>query len=265
MRRFQLLTRSNLPDINSSPPYFRHLGIILDEQLIAFPRLMTTIGDSGRITGSFTQDEVDFLVGILRAGTLPVPLEKIPLSESQVDPSQTQRQWAVTAMGVTLGVLLVSWLMILLRGGVIGVGGALASLLQVLFTASALELIRATVTLPVVIAAATVCLVNVVGVVLVCASIRRARLAEDCHPGVVRRGTFRCFVPAVIVLACVWSVGTAAYVLGTFPIRSVGIPLVIGSTVALVALCTCMVAPWVLWNQEPAHDIGQGEWRGERV
>ena len=38
-------------------------------RLISFPRLITTISDSGRITGNFTQDEVSFLVGILRAAS----------------------------------------------------------------------------------------------------------------------------------------------------------------------------------------------------
>ena len=82
--KFQLLTSSNLPDMDSTPPFYRHLGIILDERLISFPRLITTISDSGRITGNFTQDEVNFLVGILRAGKLPATLTKEPISENQI-------------------------------------------------------------------------------------------------------------------------------------------------------------------------------------
>ena len=82
--KFQLLTSSNLPDTDSTPPFYRHLGIILDERLISFPRLITTISDSGRITGNFTQDEVTFLVGILRAGKLPATLKKEPISENHI-------------------------------------------------------------------------------------------------------------------------------------------------------------------------------------
>ena len=82
--KFQLLTSSNLPDTDSTPPFYRHLGIILDERLISFPRLITTISDSGRITGNFTQDEVNFLVGILRAGKLPATLKKVPISENHI-------------------------------------------------------------------------------------------------------------------------------------------------------------------------------------
>ena len=60
------------------------MGIILDDRIISFPRLITTISDSGRITGNFTQDEVSFLVGILRAGKLPATLTKEPISENQI-------------------------------------------------------------------------------------------------------------------------------------------------------------------------------------
>ena len=57
---------------------------MLDERLLSFPRLITTISDSGRITGNFTKEEVDFLVGILRAGRLPATLNKEPISENQI-------------------------------------------------------------------------------------------------------------------------------------------------------------------------------------
>ncbi len=65
-RLFGVLTSENRPDENVTPPFYRHLGIMLDERLLSFPRLITTITDSGRITGDFTKEEVDFLVGILR-------------------------------------------------------------------------------------------------------------------------------------------------------------------------------------------------------
>ena len=57
------------------------MGIILDERLLSFPRLITTISDSGRITGDFTKEEVDFLVRILRSGKLPAKLRKESLKQ----------------------------------------------------------------------------------------------------------------------------------------------------------------------------------------
>ena len=70
--------------MDAQPPFYRHLAIMLDERLLSFPRLITTISESGRITGDFTEEEVDFLVGILRAGRLPATLKKEPISENQI-------------------------------------------------------------------------------------------------------------------------------------------------------------------------------------
>ncbi len=82
--KFRLLTSENLPDTDATPPFYRHLGIMLDGRLLSFPRLITTISDSGRITGNFKKEEVDFLVGILRAGRLPATLNPTPISENQI-------------------------------------------------------------------------------------------------------------------------------------------------------------------------------------
>ncbi len=81
---FGELTTQQPPRHGCQPPFYRHLAIMLDERLLSFPRLITTISDSGRITGDFTTEEVDFLVGILRAGRLPATLKKEPISENQI-------------------------------------------------------------------------------------------------------------------------------------------------------------------------------------
>ena len=78
VQKFRYLTSENLPSTDSTPAFYRHLGIILDERLLTFPRILTTISDNGQITGNFTQEEVDFLVGILRSGRLPATLQKVP-------------------------------------------------------------------------------------------------------------------------------------------------------------------------------------------
>jgi SecD/SecF fusion protein len=84
VQKFRYLTSENLPSTDSTPAFYRHLGIILDERLLTFPRILTTISDNGQITGNFTQEEVDFLVGILRSGRLPATLQKVPISENQI-------------------------------------------------------------------------------------------------------------------------------------------------------------------------------------
>lgn len=72
---FEGLTAMNLPDEVQN--FSRKLGIILDGQLHSAPAIRSTIGAHGEITGNFTQQEVDNLVAVLNAGTLPVPIRKV--------------------------------------------------------------------------------------------------------------------------------------------------------------------------------------------
>jgi SecD/SecF fusion protein len=78
------LTSNNLPDRPSNT--YRRLGIVLDGELISAPRLMSTIGRDGQITGNFTEAEVDHIVDVLRAGRLPVLLKRQPVSEEWIAP-----------------------------------------------------------------------------------------------------------------------------------------------------------------------------------
>jgi len=68
------LTGKNMPDEASG--FSRHLGIILDSYLQSAPAIRSTIFDRGEITGSFTRQEVQDMVDILNAGSLPAPLKK---------------------------------------------------------------------------------------------------------------------------------------------------------------------------------------------
>ncbi|MCH8921529.1 MAG: hypothetical protein IIA67_00095 [Planctomycetes bacterium] len=78
------LTSSNLPDEETFRQ--RRLGIILDNRLITAPNLISTITDRGQITGRFAEDDIDFLVAVMRAGRLPVALQQPPLNERIVEP-----------------------------------------------------------------------------------------------------------------------------------------------------------------------------------
>ena len=71
---FGELTGSHLPDKLTDFTY--KLGIILDGQLYSAPSIKSTITDRGEITGSFTPQEVQELVNVLNAGSLPVALSQ---------------------------------------------------------------------------------------------------------------------------------------------------------------------------------------------
>ena len=76
------LTGDNLPDEQRNQ--YSLLGIMLDGTLLSAPRVMSTITDSGQITGQFTVEEVNFLVDILQAGSLKAALKKVPIAQNTI-------------------------------------------------------------------------------------------------------------------------------------------------------------------------------------
>jgi SecD/SecF fusion protein len=62
----------------------RKLAIIFDDELLSAPVIQSKISDNGQITGNFSQEEVDFIVGILKSGSMPVVMQKNPVSENQI-------------------------------------------------------------------------------------------------------------------------------------------------------------------------------------
>lgn len=82
---FARLTGDNLPDKTQN--FTSKLGIILDGQLYSAPSIQSTISDHGEITGGFSQKEVEDLVNVLNAGSLPAALLKDPVSRLYSGPT----------------------------------------------------------------------------------------------------------------------------------------------------------------------------------
>ena len=80
--KFGVLTSRNLPDPANG--LTSRLGILLDDLLQSAPVIRSTITSSGQITGNFDQREVDEIVEILNAGSLPAALEREPISEQRI-------------------------------------------------------------------------------------------------------------------------------------------------------------------------------------
>ncbi len=72
---FGQLTGSHLPDKLTGFSY--KLAIILDDKVYSAPAIQSTIYDSGQITGSFTSEEVDRIVSVLNAESLPARIRPV--------------------------------------------------------------------------------------------------------------------------------------------------------------------------------------------
>jgi SecD/SecF fusion protein len=82
-RLFERLTGDNVP----TEGFKRHLAIILDDELQSAPTINSVISDSGQISGSFKQSEVEELVRVLNAGALPATLIKEPVRDMSTGPT----------------------------------------------------------------------------------------------------------------------------------------------------------------------------------
>jgi SecD/SecF fusion protein len=143
-RRFAALTGANAPD---SDGFERRLAIVMDGEVYSAPALRDRISADGIITGDFTQQEVDDLVGVLNAGSLPASLESTPASELSIGPTlgRDTVQSGMTAMVISTAVVL---LFMALYYRLAGLVADFAVVLNVLIVVGTMSWVHAAWTLP---------------------------------------------------------------------------------------------------------------------
>lgn len=104
---FNDFTGLNEPVTTGGQELYRKLGILLDGYLHSAPRIEERISRQGRITGSFTKEEVVELVNVLNAGSLPTALKKYPLFEQESGPTLGRDMIRRGAIAMGLSVLVV--------------------------------------------------------------------------------------------------------------------------------------------------------------
>jgi SecD/SecF fusion protein len=96
---FAKLTGDHLPDKSTDFKY--RLGIILDGELCSAPSIRSVIAKQGKITGSFSKEEVADLVDVLNGGILPAPLllVRIDKAAAAAPPGAAGAEdWSATAI-----------------------------------------------------------------------------------------------------------------------------------------------------------------------
>ncbi|MEN1678922.1 MAG: protein translocase subunit SecD [Planctomycetota bacterium] len=132
-KRFRRLTEENLPS-PSNPNLKRRLGIMLSNELISAPNINEVISGAGQISGStMTEEEVDGIVSVLRAGSLPAELNKTPLSVDVVSPTlgKLTVQQAARAITASLIAVLVFMALYYRYAGIVACLALVANLLLV--------------------------------------------------------------------------------------------------------------------------------------
>ena len=227
---FYQLTSENLPD--KSTNFYRHLGIILDGELLSAPVIQGAISTNGQISGSFSEDEVKSLVGILNAGSLPAALQKEPISEQRISSQlgEDTIQRGQYSMLVSTG-LVVLFMLIYYRFA--GVVANLAVLMNLILVVALMIVIQAAFTLP-----GLAGLVLTVGMAVDANVLIYERMREESARGAslrmaIRNGFSRAM--STIIDSNVTTMSTAAvlYVIGTDQIKGFAVTLFLGLVVSM--------------------------------
>jgi len=223
--RMAALTSLYRPE--KDPEFYRRLGIVLDNELLSAPRIMSTIAENGQITGRFTQEEVDSLVRILRAGKLPAVLHKEPISENQIGPMlglQTIRQGSI-AIAVSL-ISVLGFTLFYYRWA--GMVACLALILNLLLTYALMIVLSASLTLP-----GLAGLVLTVGMSVDANVLIYERIREELQKGAalrmaIRNGFSRALNTIVDANVTTLITGMILYVIGTDQVRGFAVTLCLG-------------------------------------
>ncbi|MEE2990176.1 MAG: protein translocase subunit SecD [Planctomycetota bacterium] len=244
--RFKKLTSKNRPDDRQGVT--RQLGIVLDNYLLSAPTIRSTISERGQITGNFTREEINFLVGILRAGRLPATLEQEPISENKMGAElgeETIRKGKV-AIGISLGAVVVFIIWYYRFAGVVAVVALATNLLLIL---ALMKLINAAFTLP-----GLAGLVLTVGMSVDANVLIFERIREELNRGsslrmAIRNGFSRATITIVDANLTTLITAIVLYMIGTDQIRGFAITLILGILMSMYTAIFCSRAVFELMEK----------------
>jgi SecD/SecF fusion protein len=233
---FGTLTGQNLPD--PANRLESRLGIVLDDTLLSAPTIRSAISGDGQITGSFKQADVDFLVGVLNAGSLPAALHSEPISEQKISPqlgADTIRSGARAMLLATIAVL--TFMLAYYRFS--GLVADLAVLLNIVLVLALMISVKAAFTL-----AGLAGLVLSVGMAVDANVLIYERMREETDRGAglrmaIRNGFQRAFSTIVDSNLTTLITGIVLFAIGTDQLKGFAVTLVLGLTLNLFTAVFC--------------------------
>jgi preprotein translocase subunit SecD len=203
----------------------KQLAIVLDNRVVSAPVIQSQITDSGRITGSFTNQQASDLALMLRSGALPASISY--LMENTVGPSLGADSIRHGVIACIVGFLAVIVFMLVYYRGA-GINADVALVLNLVILIAALAYFGAVLTLP---GIAGVILTVGMGVdsnVLIFERIREELRMGKAVGAAVAGGFEHAF--KTIIDTHVTTVAAAAilFTFGTGPIRGFAVTLTIG-------------------------------------
>lgn len=229
-QRFGELTGDHLPDKQTGFTY--KLAIILDDELYSAPQLNSRITRSGIITGRFKQEEVDDLVRVLKAGSLPVALSKVPISKLFSGPTLGQDTITKSTRAMIIAAILVP-LFMLVYYRFCGIVADFALLLNILILFAIMLSINAVFTLTSFAGLALTIGMAVDNNVLVFERLREELARGAALRMAIRNAFQRAGTTIIDANLTTLIVAVVLYVIGTDQLKGFAVPLFIGMTISM--------------------------------
>ncbi len=225
------------------------MAIVLDNQIHTAPTIQEPIYGSGRITGSFTQKEVNDLVINLRSGKIDVALNKNPISKQFIESAlgQELKEKGIYSIGFSFILVLVFMIVYYRFSGVVA---ALALLLNVLMIMAFLMAIQQSLTLT-----GLAGLVLTVGMSVDANVLIFERIREELDRGAALRMAIRNGfdkATTTIIDANVTTLITAIvlYVIGTEQIKGFAVTLILGILISMFTAVYCSRVVFDIWERK---------------
>ena len=244
-RRFSAFTREHVGD---------YLAVVLDNRVMEVAVIKSEIGDSGVITGNFTEQQAADLALILNSGALPASIKY--LEERTVGPSLGTDSIRAGVRAAIIGMLAVLIFMLIYYRGA-GINADLALILNLVILLGFMGYFGATLTLP---GIAGVILTVGMGVdsnVLIFERIREELRNGKTPPSAVEQGFGHAWV--TIVDTHVTTIVSAAilFLFGTGPVKGFAVTLTFGLLANLftAVFVSRMIFDWILSRKQVGEPL----------
>ena len=227
-RKFGQLTSEHLPEENGNFRY--QLAILLDGVVQSAPSINSEIRDSGIIeggSGGFSPKELDFLITVLRSGSLPASLNPEPLQEENVGPTLGEDTIAKGVFAIIISLIVVPVFMIVYYRFA-GVVAVVALMLNLLLLIASMAFLQASFTLP-----GLAGLALTIGMAVDVNVLIFERMREEAERGAtmaqqIRNGFNRAWVTIFDSHVTIFLSGLVLYTVGTDEVKGFALTLIIG-------------------------------------
>ncbi len=226
--RFGDLTRDHKPEEGGAFRY--QLAILLDNLVMSAPALNSEIRESGIIEGGqqgFKAKEVEHLIQVLRAGSLPASLNPTPLQEEKVGPTLGEDTIAKGVFAIWVSLLVVPIFMIVYYRFA-GVVAVLALLVNMILLLGSMAFIQATFSLPGLAGLALTIGMAVDANVLVFERMREEKERGAGLAQQIRNGFNRAWVTIFDSHVTNFLAAIVLYVVGTEEVKGFALTMIIG-------------------------------------